>query len=201
MVPNGMQYQKNTFKTAFGDGNVAAAEKILKTLGYTKDKPFTFDLWYSPSHYGDTEANLAEVIKVQIEKTPLVKVTLKNAEWATYKTQWHDKQMACFFLGWYPDYVDPDNYTAAFAGTSGSIGNGIYFSNPDWDAMFTKEQSSTKEAERKAIFEKVQDLWIDQVPTAPLFQGYLILVSKKNVTGVKIGPPMIFLYNQLKPVK
>jgi peptide/nickel transport system substrate-binding protein len=201
MVPNGMQYQKNTFKTAFGDGNVAAAEKILKGLGYTKDKPFTFDLWYSPSHYGDTEANLAEVVRAQIEKTPLVKVTIKSAEWATYKSQWHDKQMSCFFLGWYPDYVDPDNYTAAFAGTSGSIGNGIYFSNPDWDALFTKEQTSTKEAERKTLFEKVQDLWIDQVPTAPLFQGYLILVSQKNVTGVKIGPPMIFLYNQLKPVK
>jgi peptide/nickel transport system substrate-binding protein len=201
MVPNGMQYQKTTFKTAFGDGNVAKAETILKGLGYTKDKPFTFDLWYSPSHYGDTEANLAEVVKAQIEKTPLVKVTIKSAEWATYKQQWHDKQMAVFFLGWYPDYVDADNYTAAFAGTSGSIGNGIYFSNPDWDAMFTKEQTSTKETERKAVFEKVQDLWVDEVPTAPLFQGYLILVSKKSVTGVKIGPPMIFLYNQLKPVK
>ena len=28
-----------------------------------------------------------------------------------------------------------------------------------------------------------------------------ILVSKKNVTGVKIGPPMIFLYSELAPVK
>ncbi|HEY9593547.1 MAG TPA: ABC transporter substrate-binding protein, partial [Spirochaetia bacterium] len=143
----------------------------------------------------------AEVIKAQIEKTPMIKVTLKSAEWATYKSQWHDKQMAAFFLGWYPDYVDPDNYTAAFAGTSGSKGNGIYFSNPDWDALFTKEQTTTKEADRKAVFEKVQDLWIDEVPTVPVFQGYLILVANKNVTGVKIGPPMIFLYNQLKPVK
>jgi peptide/nickel transport system substrate-binding protein len=201
MVPNGMQYQKTTFKTAFGDGKVAAAEKILKSLGYTKDKPFSFDLWYSPSHYGDTEANLAEVVKAQIEKTPLVKVTIKSAEWATYKQQWHDKQMAVFFLGWYPDYVDADNYTAAFAGTSGSIGNGIYFSNPQWDALFMKEQTSTKESARKAIFEQVQTMWTDEVPTVPLFQGYLILVSKKNLTGVKIGPPMIFLYNQLKFVK
>ncbi len=200
MVPNGMEYQKTTFKT-LGDGNVAAAEKILTSLGYSRSKPFTFDLWYSPSHYGDTEANMAEVIKAQIEKTPMIKVTLKSAEWATYKSQWHDKQMAAFFLGWYPDYVDPDNYTAAFAGTSGSKGNGIYFSNPDWDALFTKEQTTTKEADRKAVFEKVQDLWIDEVPTVPVFQGYLILVANKNVTGVKIGPPMIFLYNQLKPVK
>jgi len=201
MVPNGMQYQKTTFKTAFGDGNVAAAEKTLSSLGYTKDKPFAFDLWYSPSHYGDTEANVADVLKAQLEKTPLIKVTIKSAEWATYKSQWHDKQMPVYLLGWYPDYVDPDNYTAAFASTTGAIGNGTYFSNPAWDAMFTQEQSTTNEATRKTIFEKVQDMWTDEVPTAPVFQGYLILVSKKNVTGVKIGPPMIFLYSELAPTK
>jgi peptide/nickel transport system substrate-binding protein len=201
MVPNGMDYQKNTFKTVYGDGNVAVAEKLLKGLGYTKDKPFQFDLWYSPSHYGDTEANLAEVVKAQIEKTPLVQVTIKSAEWATYKDQWKNKQMPVFFLGWYPDYVDADNYTAAFAGTSGSKGNGIYFSNQTWDDLFAKEQTTTKESARKTVFEKVQTMWTDEVPTVPLFQGYLILVSKKNVTGVKIGPPMIFLYNQLKFTK
>jgi peptide/nickel transport system substrate-binding protein len=197
MVPNGMEYQKNTFKAAT-ESNLAAAEKLLKGLGYTKDKPFTFDLWYSPSHYGDTEANLAEVVKAQIEKTPLVRVTIKSAEWATYKDQWKNKQMPVFFLGWYPDYVDADNYTAAFAGTAGSKGNGINFSNPQWDDLFTQEQTTTKEATRKAIFEKVQTMWTDEVPTVPLFQGNLILVSSKSVTGVKIGPPMIFLYSLLK---
>jgi peptide/nickel transport system substrate-binding protein len=201
MIPTGMQYQLNTFKTAFGDGNVTLAEKILKGLGYSKSKPFEFDLWYSPSHYGDTEANLAEVVKAEMEKTPLVKVTLKSAEWATYKEQWKNKQMSMFFLGWYPDYVDPDNYTAAFAGTAGSKGNGINFSNKEWDDLFAQEATTTNEAVRKGLFEKVQKWWVDEVPTVPLFQGYLILVSQKNVTGVKIGPPMIFLYRELKFVK
>jgi peptide/nickel transport system substrate-binding protein len=201
MVPNGMQYQLNTFKTAFGDGNVSRAETILKGLGYTKAKPFEFDLWYSPSHYGDTEANLAEVIKAQLEKTPLVRVNLKSAEWATYKGQWKNKQMPCFFLGWYPDYVDPDNYTNAFAGTAGARGNGIFFSSKEWDDLFDQETRTTNEAARKAIFEKVQKMWVDECMTVPLFQGYLILVSQKNVTGVKIGPPMIFKYDTLKFVK
>ena len=197
MIPTGMQYQLNTFKTTFGDGNVAAAEKILKGLGYSASNPFQFDMWYSPSHYGDTEANLAEVLKAEIEKTPLVKVNLKSAEWATYKQQWKNKQMPLFLLGWYPDYVDPDDYTAAFAGTDGSKGNGINFSDPKWDELFNKEQSTTNEAVRKNLFETVQKWWVDQVPTVPLFQGNLILVSKPNVTGIKIGAPLIFLYKEL----
>ena len=36
---------------------------------------------------------MAEVMKAQLEKTPLVKVTIKSAEWATYKQQWKNKQM------------------------------------------------------------------------------------------------------------
>jgi peptide/nickel transport system substrate-binding protein len=43
---------------------------------------------------------------------------------------------AGLLLGWYPDYIDPDNYTNSFAGTAGSRGNGIYFSDPVWDKMF-----------------------------------------------------------------
>jgi peptide/nickel transport system substrate-binding protein len=201
MVPKGMIYHTEDYKTAWGDGNVAAAEKILKALGYSKAKPFAFDLWYTPTHYGDTEVNVAEVMKVQLEKTPLVKVTIKSAEWATYKQQWKNKQMPCFLLGWYPDYIDPDNYTAAFAGTAGSKGMGIFFSKKEWDDLFTQEQTNTKDSIRKSVFEKVQKMWTDENPTVPIFQGDLYVFTKKNVTGVKIGPPLIFNYDQLKFVK
>ena len=176
---------------------LAKAEELLKAAGYSAAKPFAFDLWYTPSHYGDTEVNLAEVLKTQFERTKLVKVALKSAEWATYKQQWRDKQMAVFFLGWYPDYLDPDNYTAAFAGTNGAIGNGIYFSNPEWDALFAKEQQSSDPKEREALFTKVQKDWTVEVPTVPLFQGNLYVFTQKTVTGVKIGPTLIFNSDQL----
>jgi len=196
MIPNGMQWQSNTFKT-LGDGNVAKAEALLKKAGYTKDKPFTFELWYTTSHYGDTEVNQAEVLKAQLEKTALIKVTIKSAEWATYKQQWKKKQMPAFLLGWYPDYIDPDDYTAVFARTEDSVGMGIFFSNKVWDDLFAKEGGSTDLKVREASFKKLQDLWADDAPTIPLWQGDLFVFTKKNVGGVKIGPTLIFNYNQL----
>jgi peptide/nickel transport system substrate-binding protein len=201
MVPKGMIYHGEDYKTIWGDGNVAAAERILKGLGYSASKPFEFDLWYTPTHYGDTEVNVAEVMKAQLEKTPLVRVTIKSAEWATYKQQWKNKQMPSFMLGWYPDYIDPDNYTAAFAGTSGSKGMGIFFSNKVWDDLFTKEQTNTVDSVRKDVFMKIQRMWTDENPTVPIFQGDLYVFTQKNVTGVKIGPPLIFNYDQLSFVK
>ncbi len=197
MVPKGMIYHTDDFKTALGDGNIALAEKLLKEAGYSKDKPLTFDLWYTPSHYGDTEVNMAEVMKAQLEKTPLVKVNLKSAEWATYKDNMHNKQMPAYLLGWYPDYIDPDNYTAAFAGTSGSAGLGIYFSDPEWDALFKKEQTNTDPKVREEVFKKIQKMWTDECMTVPIFQGNLFVFTKKNIKGVKIGPTLIFNYNAL----
>lgn len=201
MIPKGMSYHTEDFKTALGDGNVALAEKILKGLGYSKAKPFTFDLWYTPSHYGDPEVNMAEVVKAQMEKSSLVKVNLKSAEWATYKQQWNQKQMPAFFLGWYPDYIDPDDYTSPFAQTEGSKGMGIYFSNKAWDDLFIQEQQTTKDAVRNSTFAKIQKMWTDEVPTVPIFQGNLFIFSKKNVTGIKIGATLIFNYDQLKFTK
>ncbi len=201
MVPMGMIYHTDNFKTAYGDANISKAEGLLKAAGYSAAKPFTFTMWYTPSHYGDTEVHLAEVLKEQFEKTPLVKVKIKSAEWAAYKDKWKNKEMQMYLLGWYPDYIDPDNYTAAFAGTTGSKGMGIYFSSPVWDALFTKEQTNPDPKVRKQVFEKIQQMWTVDVPTTPLFQGSLYVFTNKKVSGVKIGPTLIFNYNQLKITK
>jgi peptide/nickel transport system substrate-binding protein len=196
MIPEGMQFRYPTFK-AMGDGNVKAAEALLTKAGYTKDKPFAFELWYTTSHYGDAEVNQAEVLKSQLEKTPLVKVTLKTAEWATYKQQWNKKQMPVFLMGWYPDYIDPDDFSAVFTSTEASKGNGIFFSSKAWDDLFEAERTSADPKARDAAFKKVQGLWTDDVPTIPLWQGDLYIFTKKNVTNVVTNASMLLLYDQL----
>ncbi|MBW1979961.1 MAG: peptide ABC transporter substrate-binding protein, partial [Deltaproteobacteria bacterium] len=95
---------------------------------------------------------------------------------------------------WYPDYIDPDNYTAAFAGTAGSRGLGIYFSNPTWDKMFVEGQTTTGLKNRTAIYEKIQKMWTDEVPTAPIFQGTLYVFAQKNVRGIMLSPTLQFNY-------
>jgi peptide/nickel transport system substrate-binding protein len=197
MIPNGMSYHSDDFKTAMGDGNLSLADKYLAQAGFSATKPFEFELWYTPSHYGDPEVNMAEVLKAQLEKSKLVKVNIMSAEWAAYKEKWKKKEMPSFLLGWYPDYLDPDDYTAAFAGTSGSIGMGIYFSNPEWDALFLKEQSNADPKVRGSVFKEIQQRWTDEVPTVPIWQGDLFVFTKPNVKGVKIGPPLQFLYSEL----
>ena len=106
--------------------------------------------------------------------------------------------MPVFLLGWYPDYIDPDNYTAAFAGTAGSAGNGIFFSNAEWDAKFVEAQKNPDAAQREAIYNEVQQDWTDEIPTIPLFQGSLYLFTQLNVEGVMISPTLQFKYGPIE---
>ena len=199
MVPNGMVYHIDSFKDEYGAGpDVDRANELLASAGYTSANPLEVEFWYTPSHYGDPEVNMAEVIKAQLEESPAMKVTIKSAEWATYKDQWRAKQMPIWLLGWYPDYIDPDNYTAAFAGTAGSRGMGINFSDAKWDGLFDTEQTSTDPAVRKAAFEELQEMWTMELPTLPLWQGDLYVFTNQVVTDVKIGPTLIFNYNVLR---
>ncbi|MEJ2166016.1 MAG: ABC transporter substrate-binding protein [Desulfobacterales bacterium] len=194
MVPRGMWTHEDSFLTAFGDGNIEKSRQLLAQAGFNENNKLKFEFWYTPSHYGDTEVDMAAVLKAQFEATGVMEVSVKSAEWSTYKENWGNQLMPVYLLGWYPDYIDPDNYTAAFAGTAGSRGNGIYFSDPKWDAMFVDEQKDPSEAGRAAIFKKIQQMWTEEVPTAPIFQGSLYLFAQKDINGIMISPTLQFIY-------
>jgi peptide/nickel transport system substrate-binding protein len=197
MVPKGMWTHADNFKVAFGDGNIEKSKKLLAQAGFNANNKLKFEFWYTPSHYGDTEVDMAAVLKSQFEATGVIEVSVKSAEWATYKDNWKNQLMPVYLLGWYPDYIDPDNYTAAFAGTAGSRGNGIYFSDPKWDAMFVEGQKTSDEAARAKIYKEVQQMWTDEVPTAPIFQGTLFLFSQKDIDGIMISPTLQFIYSPI----
>jgi peptide/nickel transport system substrate-binding protein len=197
----GMWSHTDDFKTVFGDGNLEKTRKLLKSKGYSESNKLAVELWYTPSHYGDTEVDLAAVLKDQLEATKMIKVDVKSAEWATYRDNWKNKVMPVFLLGWYPDYIDPDNYTAAFAGTEGSKGMGIYFSDPKWDKMFNNGQRETDMKKRTALYKQVQNMWTDEVPTAPIFQGTLYVFAQKDIHGIVLSPTLQFNYGPIYRAK
>ena len=201
MVPMGMWSHIDAFKQALGDGNIAKAKNLLKSRGYSETKKFTFDLWYTPSHYGDTEVDMAAVLKDQLEATGMMKVNVKSAEWATYRDNWKNKVMPAYLLGWYPDYIDPDNYTAAFAGTAGSKGIGVNFSDPYWDIKFVDGQTITDPEKRADLYEELQTLWTYEVPTVTIFQGMLYLFAQKGIHGIMLSPTLQFNYGPIYRAK
>ncbi|MFW9965379.1 MAG: ABC transporter substrate-binding protein, partial [Candidatus Sifarchaeia archaeon] len=49
-----------------------------------------------------------------------ITIDVYGAEWASYLYQLRNRQLPIFFLGWMPDYADPDNYISPFVKSTGT---------------------------------------------------------------------------------
>jgi len=195
MVPMGMWSHIDTYKEEYGERNLEVARKLLTEAGYSEAKPFEFELWYTPTHYGDPEADVAAIMKESLEETGMIKVTLKSAEWATYVAEYMPGGvMPIFLLGWYPDYIDPDNYISSFLHSKASPHFGIFYSNPTMDEILEEAMVETDIGKRTELYEKAQRLMAEEAPQIPFFQGVLNAATSPEIKGLVLDPMMLLRY-------
>lgn len=195
MLPDGMWGYKPVFKDKYGEApDIAKAVEELAQVGYSAEKPLAIDLWYTPEHYGPTEADLAQVLKSQLEATGVFQVTLQTSEWGRYVDDFVAGSMGLFLLGWYPDYLDPDDYVTPFLQTEGAKSEGSFYSDKAMDDMIRQELALTTVEARSPVFDSIQRKLADDVPYVPLYQKPQFAAFQKNVKGVLLEPLMILRY-------
>jgi peptide/nickel transport system substrate-binding protein len=96
-------------------------------------------------------------------------------------------------LGWYPDYLDSDNYLNPFAHSPASW-SGSFYDNPDMDALLDAQASAQDEGERIALLGDVQDLWVTESPFVPIGQGSLFVAYNDGISNVVLDPLALFHY-------
>lgn len=190
MVPEGMWSHSEVFP----ERDLKRSSEILRSLGYSEEKPLEITLWYTPTHYGPTEADVAQMIKQQLEETGLIKVNLESVEWATYTDYMRKGTMGFFLLGWYPDYLDPDDYLWPFLQSDASPSLGSFYSNERMDELLLEARKAESREEREKIYKEVQELLAQEVPYIPLWQGRQYVVLRRGVRGVVLEPTQIFRY-------
>lgn len=154
-------------KDVFDDGpDTTAVGTHMEAAGYSTTNKYVIDLHYTPTHYGDTEIDVATLLKAQLEDTGYFTVTLQNAEWSTYLGQLGT--MGLFLLGWWFDYPDPTNYIDPFAG-AGAVSMGSNYSSTVMDGYLETMFTNTDAAARKTASEAAQTLMATDVPVIPLF--------------------------------
>jgi len=194
LVPKGMWGHIDVFLDKYGDGNIDLAIQLLRQAGYSEAKKLRIELWYTPTHYGDTEVDVAQLIKEQLEKTGLIEVELKSSEWATYVDQLRKGQMMICLLGWYPDYIDPDNFLYPFLHSEANKWTGTGYANPQVNTLLEEASIKPDQAVRAELYKQVQQILAEDVPFIPILQGKLLIVLHKNVEGVMLGPTMLLYY-------
>ena len=174
---------------------LAEAVKLLREAGYSENKPLKFTLWYTTDHYGPKEADVAQCIKEALEETGLIKVDLRGLTWSEFINKLESYEMECFLLGWYPDYVDPDNYLYPFlySSTSGPVFS-CWYSNPEVDQTLVKARQTADLEERAYYYSIVQEYLAKDVPYIPLWSQNQNIAYRNNIKGVSLEPSMILWF-------
>jgi len=196
MVPEGMWSHCDAFLDLYNQRNLGQARTLLRQAGYSETNKLVMDLWYPLEHYGPLEPDFAAALKANIEETGMVSVTLRSVDWSTYLSNIGAGTMPVFLLGWWPDYLDPDNYTWPFVHSTSSGNFGIFYNNPEMDNLLEEGRATTpiQGAAREAIYVDIQELWAEEAPTIPLLQGTLIAVTQDDVRDVIISPSGLLPY-------
>jgi peptide/nickel transport system substrate-binding protein len=92
--------------------------------------------------------------------------------------------MDAFIMGWYPDYIDPDDYIYPFLQTSGGSWLNDNYSNPQMDQLIDWARGNTSSTARGNLYTQIQNLMATDCPLVPLYQGSAYAVTTLNVTGV-----------------
>ena len=152
---------------------------------------YSIELWYNnDGHYGDTETAIALTLQNSIQSCGRVSVTLKSDPWTVFKTNRAPsvQKMPMFLLGWYPDYLDTDDYTSPFLSKSGAASTGSFYNNTQVDDWIREAGSTTTLSIRQDRYQKVQNQLADDVPYIPLFTTGAQVVYVNSVQNVELHP-------------
>jgi peptide/nickel transport system substrate-binding protein len=192
MIPQGIADATQPFKDVYSTSpDKTKAANVLQTAGVKT--PLTLNIDYTTDHYGPTSADEWNEIKRQLEATGLFKVNLQGTAWTTYNANRVKDTYSIYQLGWFPDFVDGDNYLGPFLAENNFVH--AHYCDPgatnrpcDTDGVLS--QLTTEEtqsgAARTAAFTAIQKtLATGALPLLPLLAGQQVAVTGKNISGVQ----------------
>ena len=96
------------------------------------------------------------------------------------------KNQATFFRGsWIADYPDAENYLSVFYSKNPSPPNYTRYKNPSFDLMYEQALQEKNDSMRFGLYQKMDQLVIEDAPIVPLWYDMALHLVHPNVTGFK----------------
>ncbi|MGD0817728.1 MAG: ABC transporter substrate-binding protein [Methanomassiliicoccales archaeon] len=211
IIPAGMfGYNASIPKYNF---DLQAAANYLKNAtnpaggGSYADTGFSITLYYNAGYASREDScfllkNGLESLKAKGLIAGTIRVTVIALDWPTYLDAMQGNNMPAFFLGWLPDYADPDDYVNLFIDKAGTYAQTVGIVNDDLTNLSraaAKELNTTLRAEMYSeismqVYENAYYLWTDQQTSFhvertwvsgyyfnPMYSGYYYYSFDKTV--------------------
>ncbi len=167
----------------------AKAKQLLAEAGFPNGFKVTF-----VSHNVDPLPKLAQAIQADLKDVG-IEAEIKQLDRATY---WNyislKKSHAAIGLSdWYMDFPDPSDWIGPlFTNPIDGGANSSFYENAQVNDLYAASASELDAAKRIEMFKQMQDIVMQDAPTAPLYQPIWNAMYGKNTGGFYMNPVNIF---------
>jgi dipeptide transport system substrate-binding protein len=168
-----------------------AARKLLAQAGFPDG--FPTDLWAMPVQrpYNPNAKRIAELMQADLAKIN-VKAEIKSFEWGEYRKRLQAGEHQMGMMGWTGDNGDPDNFLYTLLGCasakSASGSNVSKFCYQPYEDLVVKAKSTTRQADRDALYKKAQVIFKEQAPWFTIAHAVQLKPVRKEVVDFKLSP-------------
>jgi peptide/nickel transport system substrate-binding protein/oligopeptide transport system substrate-binding protein len=167
-----------------------AARKLIADAGYDG---LDIELWQRDSPEGNL---ICEAIQGYLQAVG-VKVTIVKREWSAFKEAVSMGKVDAFFLDWYADYPDAENflYPLFHSDNFGGGGNRAFFHSARADSLVDLARRITDPARAASLFMEADSLVYSMAPWIYLYFPKAYYALGEGVEGYE--PPLIYLGEDL----
>jgi peptide/nickel transport system substrate-binding protein len=158
------------------------AKAKLAEAGYPDGA--TIDLYYGSN---PTREIVAAKLQADLAEVGIT-VNLKPLEQSVYLSEMRAQKLPMAFGGWTPDYLDVTMWTDYFGLGDRSIAFRMWFMNEESRKLAEEIRTTFDPEKREAAVEKIQEVWMEEMPFTMLYQLEYVHAFRKELQGFKFHP-------------
>ena len=160
--------------------------RLLKEAGYDRKNPLSFDIYQKSAQ---AAFEITRLIQGELKKHG-VQVNLRPMEWSALKDSINKGEAPAFYLSWFGDYPDGENflYPLFHSNNWGSGGNRARFKNTEVDAMI-EEAVKIQDADLRAeAYKRINSKVYEQAPWLYLWHCSESYLTSDRVSNIDFSP-------------
>jgi len=131
----------------------------------------------------------AEIVQSYLRKAG-ISVTIRQLEWSSYKEALNKGEADMFWISWWADYPDPENFLFPLFHSSnhGASGNRTWYTNKTVDALVETGQRTADAVLRSQTYGKAEKIIEDELPWVSFWHKSDISVRQPTVRNFRAYP-------------
>ena len=166
--------------------NLNLAEQHFRDAGVW-DTGFSLTVYYNLGNTAREDGLL--MLQNELEDlNPGFSLTVQGLEWPDYLDKYRQSELPLFFLGWAPDFADPDDYAFPFLHSEGHYPYYLSYYNGEIDDLIEQAGSESDPDDRENLYHQITELEHEECVFIWTHQATTFHVEREWVNGYYSNP-------------